>query len=849
MKCPNCGRTAAGEANFCPECGADLTLLKFVDSMRRDLAKTQSDMVARFDGLVRRLETVEQDARRRMKAIADKKAAETARQKAAEAAPEETAASSGAGTGGPGAEKTPAGEPAKAPAGEAKQEASGGTPAEPKEEKAAPDTKQKPPPLPGQRAREFAAKTADGTKTGAREPETAAKPKSRAPAKEMAFGQKWLLIIGVVVTVLGIAYFLKYAFDNNWVGPAGRVALAYATGLAGLGLGEWFRRRYGLFGLLLIGGGIATLYFSSFAAFQIYGLVPQWLAFTLMVIVTVLAWGLSIFHDTMWLAVLGIVGGFLTPVVLSTGVDNQIVLMTYMTILNLGVVGIAGFKRWPLLNYLGFLATWGMFTGWYIKYYEQPKFWPTIIYCNIFFLAYTLAPFFYYLVREHKKPLRGFLITVPNAFIGFGYSYAIIKDFSSLKWVSLVTLGYSAISSLMAHYVYRRNKENIEPFVMLIATSTLFLVITVPVLFSGHWITVFWAVQAAVLLWAAVRLRHKLLFVGTLLLFALTLGKFMLWDYDKTFKLSLKTWSYADGFSALLLERWLTTATVLGSVYWFGRKLKQAKDFLYASAEDFGAVMAGGFALLLFWVLNVEVLSFFRTYYPAPRPAMQTAMWMVFAAVMMWLAARRYRMWLWLGSIILLGVGLVKFVFYDYVGGLRLTPQFAFRDGYTTLLAARWTAVLVVVGTVVLLAALWKKVHEQAKDKLPDFTAVYKVLFWVMLFIVLNLEVSGFCFSYVSAGRFAAISILWGCFAVALMVIGFARRTAVYRRSGMGVIAATLLKVFLFDMQNVHTPYRIMSFVITGIFLIGVSFLYHKYKHVLMPPEEKPEAKAGEVKA
>ncbi|MCP5007059.1 MAG: DUF2339 domain-containing protein, partial [Planctomycetes bacterium] len=109
------------------------------------------------------------------------------------------------------------------------------------------------------------------------------------PGAEVRFGQKWLLIIGIIIMVIGIGLFLKYAFDNNWIGPAGRTAMAFLTGIIFLVLGEFFRQRgLGAFGLYLIGGGIATLYFSTFAAFQIYNLIGQVTAFGIMVLITVL---------------------------------------------------------------------------------------------------------------------------------------------------------------------------------------------------------------------------------------------------------------------------------------------------------------------------------------------------------------------------------------------------------------------------------------------------------------------------------------------------------------------------------------------------------------------------------
>src|SRR5262249_15677590 len=193
---------------------------------------------------------------------------------------------------------------------------------------------------------------------------------------EVQFGQKWLLLVGIAITVLGLGFFLKYAFEQNWVGPAGRVVLAYLAATAFLGAGEFFRRK-GVepFGLYLAGGGIAALYLTTFAASQIYQLIGPIPAFAFMILVTLLAGALALLHDALWLSILGLIGGFLTPVLLSTGHDNQLALMSYMTMLNTGILALAIFKRWTVLNYLGFGCTWLLFSGWYVAYYTDEKFW------------------------------------------------------------------------------------------------------------------------------------------------------------------------------------------------------------------------------------------------------------------------------------------------------------------------------------------------------------------------------------------------------------------------------------------------------------------------------------------
>ena len=115
---------------------------------------------------------------------------------------------------------------------------------------------------------------------------------------ELRLGEQWLLVVGIVLTAVGVAFFLKYAFDENWIPPVGRVALAYAGGLAFLGIGEWFRRgRLRTFGLCLIGGGIAVFYVAGYAAFQVYHVFEPSVALAAMVLVTVFAGLLSVLND------------------------------------------------------------------------------------------------------------------------------------------------------------------------------------------------------------------------------------------------------------------------------------------------------------------------------------------------------------------------------------------------------------------------------------------------------------------------------------------------------------------------------------------------------------------------
>jgi Predicted membrane protein (DUF2339) len=248
----------------------------------------------------------------------------------------------------------------------------------------------------------------------------------------------------------------------------------------------------------------------------------------------------------------------------------------------------------------------------------------------------------------------------------------------------------------MAVYLRRRNPQSLDAFVMLVAMSVLFFVITVPLYFSRHWITVCWAVQAAVLLWAAVRIVDQRLFFGGIVLLFIALCKFACHDLINIFHFDPSVMAFTDGFAPACAERWFTSLTMLAATF------------------------AGAMVL----------------------------------------------------------------------GDSAAKQKFAGARETRTLLLA---------------------------------------IFGILAFAVLNIEVAGYFYDYARPARFAAISVLWALFATALMILGFARTATTF--------AVTLLKVFLWDMAHVSTPYRIISFLVVGVLLIGASYLYHRFKIRISPAQ------------
>ena len=161
--------------------------------------------------------------------------------------------------------------------------------------------------------------------------------------------------IGAAAMVLAGAYLVKLSFDRGWIGPPVRVGLGFAFGGAMLALGEWLRRSSAFVAQGLSAAGVATLYVASYAAVELYHLVPAAVGFALMVATTAVAVGLSLRQGYV-VAVIGMVGGFLTPSLVSTDSPSPAVLFVYLALLQVGLLVVVRRRQWTSLGLVTALA-------------------------------------------------------------------------------------------------------------------------------------------------------------------------------------------------------------------------------------------------------------------------------------------------------------------------------------------------------------------------------------------------------------------------------------------------------------------------------------------------------------
>ncbi len=371
---------------------------------------------------------------------------------------------------------------------------------------------------------------------------------------ESRIGANWLSKIGVVAIVLGMSFFLKYAIDNQWIGERGRVSLGIAVGLSFLFWGEKLsKKQYPAYGLTVLGGGIAILYFSVYAAFSFYQLLPQWFAFLLMLMITLTAVLGSLRYNAKIIAYLGLIGGFLTPVMLSTGRDNQVGLFSYILVLNLGILCLAYFKNWRDLNLTAFFFTHLIVLAWTSSFYTSSKLWKTELFLTLFFFLFAGMSSLYNLVHRLKSSFRDLVLILLNGSVYFLWTYLLLQPqyFDYLGFLAvLMAAFYAAFSRL----VLRRSQQDTYLYLVFLGAGLTFLTLAVPIQLKQNWITMGWAVEAVILSWIGSRLDSLQTRTAGLLVMVLVIIRLLV--YDSEFR------PFPEAAVRLLLNRRSMTFTV-----------------------------------------------------------------------------------------------------------------------------------------------------------------------------------------------------------------------------------------------------------------------------------------------
>lgn len=359
-------------------------------------------------------------------------------------------------------------------------------------------------------------------------------PKPREPdiverafraARDWLLGGNTVVRVGIIVLFFGVAFLLKYAADNNMLPIEFRLAGTALAAAALLATGWRVRARRAAYGLVLQGGGVGILYLTIFAATKLYALLPVGAAFPLMVAVCALSAFLAVRQNALPLAFMGTAGGFLAPVLLSTGHGNHVALFSYYALLNAGIFAIAWFKAWRPLNLLGFAFTFTIGSAWGVTAYRPALFASTEPFLILFFLMYVGIALLYAVKRE--LALRHYVdgtLVFGTPIVATALQASLVKDMPfGLAW-SAVAL--SAFYVVVTAWLARRRDRLALLFESTLALAVIFATLAVPLAFSGPTTSAAWAIEGAAVVWLGVREKRMLRFGFGLLMQLAAAGAF-----------------------------------------------------------------------------------------------------------------------------------------------------------------------------------------------------------------------------------------------------------------------------------------------------------------------------------
>ena len=431
-------------------------------------------------------------------------------------------------------------------------------------------------------------------------PVTLPAPAFNAYQLESIIGRRWVGWIAISLILFATAFFLKYAFENRWIGEVGRVAIGIAFGIgfsvAGI---RYHRRGWRIFSQILTAGGIILLYLSTYAAFGYYHLVGQKTAFFYLVILIAEAAALALVYNAPAIAIMALIGGFLTPLLLHSDRDQYRSLFTYIVALDIGALALL--KHWRGLSSVAYFGTQILFWIWYNQNYHHQKRAAVLVFQAAVFLSFLLAHLSRDLLRREPATNEDAVLLVVNPFVFFATAYNLLNP-THHDWMGVFAIGMALLYAGAARILLDRIATSRREVLLLIAIALTFVTIAIPIQLRSNWITIAWAVEGVAILWAALETRSVRLRAHAFALFALAFFKLLFWDTPYSPRPA-----FIPVFNRYFLSSLAVIACFLGAIY------------LYEKARERNLVESrvprlfiGFAAALAFWfVISVETHTFF----------------------------------------------------------------------------------------------------------------------------------------------------------------------------------------------------------------------------------------------
>ena len=685
--------------------------------------------------------------------------------------------------------------------------------------------------------------------------------------------------IGIAILVIGIGFFVKYAIDHDWINELGRMLIGFGAGALLLVVAHLLHKRYKPFSSVLMGGGIATFYFTTTIAFQSLSYLSHTTAFVLTICITLLSIGLSLFYKREELAVIGLLGGFASPLLVSDGGGKVEVLFAYLLILNIGMLILSYWKRWSWVNVVSFIATLAFFSYWYIDFrLDYPKitaeefpFQTAFMYGTFFhliFLAMNVLKQFTQRKEYNEVEVSILLLNLAPYFF-MANDALTMGGYSQYK--GLFAFSLALINGLVATALYLKYKKKGVYFILTLSFALVFLSMAVPMQFKGSAVTVFWGAEMVMLYLLGRKLGWSTLKAGALFLSICVIGA-VFYDWREFY---LKALDFRGAEVGAFINRgWVATlfaSLCLGTFAFLVYKKPEepigsafkAKDMLYFIA---GAALVVSFIGGLFEVVDRASIA---NVYHSGKFILVGAYCAVF--LMLWMGIS-YLLNAKVMSRVAWGfvpVFLIVFIFLDLFGS-DYRDQLWDSEG-----ASSWSVFNVHYLSFFAFGIALLVYELLGRREFKEYPALYtlgKVVFTVFGIYLCSSEVMHqFVIRYDYAAQLkdttldvytynltleesisnrimlaikVGFPVVWGLWCFITLAWGMRTKDTARRVISLVVFGIILLKLFIFDISSLPDWGKIIAFVVLGILLLAVSFLYNRLKQILFETEEKEREEA-----
>jgi uncharacterized membrane protein len=343
-------------------------------------------------------------------------------------------------------------------------------------------------------------------------------------------GRRGLGWVAVILLLFAAAFFLKYAFENEWVGELGRVAIGVVAGIALCGAGlRYHERGWRIFSQMLTAGGVVLLYLATFASFGYYHLLPREAAGVFLVILIAETAALALLYDAPAIALMAVIGGLLNPLLLRTEHDQYRSLFIYLTLLNAGAVALTLFRRWWAIGTVALVGSQLLFWGWYDVNFHPEKLGAALAFQTALFVLFIVYGLLSHTLRARNANLEDLIRLVVNA-VFFAIAAYVLLDTDYHVWMGSLAITLAIMYTALAWLVLRRRPEDGRQLFVTIAVALGFVAMAFPLQGEGSWIAVGWAAEAAVLLWFGMRIRAAGLSGMGVVLLVLAVGRILFVD-------------------------------------------------------------------------------------------------------------------------------------------------------------------------------------------------------------------------------------------------------------------------------------------------------------------------------